>query len=213
MHFRSTFLPFARDVRIVCFGSDDCADIAGAASLGGSETQADSGLVKHPHGEAILARRANPSRSLPACGNSRRQRRSRQSPRCRRRLGVDAGEIVRWAQNTHVTPGIEHEQVCVAAYDRICRGRESQLQILVVLAIAAVSDRQGRLESDRGASQDCHDAFTSLSRNGAPKFWASENHGNFRVNGGGECKHVRFFGQQQRSLRHAVDLERCAYQG
>jgi hypothetical protein len=93
----------------------------------------------------------------------------------------------------------------------VCRGRESQLQILVVLAIAAVSDRHGRLEPDRGASQDCHDA--SLSRNGALKFWASENLGNLRVNGGGHCKHVRFFGQRQRSLRHAVDLERCAYQG
>lgn len=44
-------------------------------------------------------------------------------------------------------------------------------------------------------------------------FWACQYLGNLRVNCGGQRKHVRLLGTQQRRLRYAVNLERGAYDG
>ncbi len=78
---------------------------------------------------------------------------------------LDQGEIVRRTQDTHTPPRVEHEKVVIAADDGLCSGRQSKLQVFVILRVTAVSDAHRSLEPHGLTAQDFQDPFTSLTPN------------------------------------------------
>ena len=52
--------------------------------------------------------------------------------------GSGNGEVLRRTQGTHPAPGVEHEQIVIAADQGLGPSRERKLQIFVVLGIAAI---------------------------------------------------------------------------
>lgn len=63
------------------------------------------------------------------------------------------GEIVGRTQDEHAPPRVEDEKVVIAADDDLCTGRQSKLQIFVVLWVTAVGDaRSGTLLTLWGAA-------------------------------------------------------------
>jgi hypothetical protein len=60
--------------------------------------------------------------------------------------GSRKGEIVRRTEDAHTAPGVKHEEIVIAADDGLRTSRESELQILIVLWIAAIGYLQRRLK-------------------------------------------------------------------
>ena len=98
----------------------------------------------------------------------------------------------------------------IAADDGLRTCRESELQVLVVLWMAAVGHAHGRLKPDGRRAQNFQQALTPRERDRVHELRGAENRGNLGTNPGGDCEHVNFFGAQ---TAHAIRLERRACGG
>jgi hypothetical protein len=88
---------------------------------------------------------------------------------------------------------VEHEQIIVAADDGLSTDCESELQILVVLWIAAVGYPHRCFKSDGRPPKNFEEALTSRERDRAGEFRAAQNRGNLGIDRRGECDDVYFF--------------------
>src|SRR5712691_1623184 len=98
--------------------------------------------------------------------------------------------MVSRTQDAHASPGVEYHKVVVAAHDGFCSGRESKLQILVVLWVATIAYRHPRLEPDSRAPQDLQEVFKPFTRDGTSESRAAQHLGNLGINCGREREHV-----------------------
>ena len=108
---------------------------------------------------------------------------------------------------------MENEQIIVTADYRLGPGRQGELQILVVLWVAAIGDRHRRLKSDGRTAQYFQDPFTPRRWDCPRKPGAVQNSSDLAIDRGRESEHIDFLGTQQRALRNAVRLERRAHEG
>jgi hypothetical protein len=93
-------------------------------------------------------------------------------------------------------PGVEHEQIIVAADDDLSTGCERELQILFVLRIAAVGYPHRWFKPDGRPPKNFEEALTSRERDRAREFRAAQNRGNLGIDRRGERDHVYFFRAQ-----------------
>jgi hypothetical protein len=115
----------------------------------------------------------------------------------RENTGSGSGEIVHRTQDPHAAPGVEHKKIVIAANDDLGPSRESELQILIVLWIAAVGYPHRRLKPDSRTPEDFEDALTARQRNHEREPGAAQDSGNLRVDRGREGEYIGFFGPER----------------
>lgn len=86
-------------------------------------------------------------------------------------------------------------------------------QILVVLRIAAVLDRDHRFEPKRTSTDRAQDLIEPFVRQKPREFRPVKHLDDFRVHRGRQSKDICFFGMKQSPLRHAVCFESRADNG
>ena len=94
----------------------------------------------------------------------------------------------------YAAPGIENEQIIVASDNSLGSRDESELQILVIVWVTAISHPHRGLKPHGRAPQDFQHPLTPCKRDCRREFTAVQNHGNLGVDRGGESEHVDFFG-------------------
>ena len=122
-------------------------------------------------------------------------------------------EILGRLEDAHAAPGVQDKQVVVAADDHPGAGGERQLEILVVLCVAAVRHPLGRTEPRRPDAQDVDDARPPRGRDGRSEAGPRQHARDLRVHLGRQREHVGFLGAQQRPLGNAVLAQGSTHHG
>jgi hypothetical protein len=86
---------------------------------------------------------------------------------------------------------VEHEEIVIAADDDLGPSRESELQILIVLWVAAVGYPHRRLNPDSRTPQNFEDALTPRERNREREPGAAQNTRNLGIDRGRETEPYR----------------------
>src|SRR5437764_14124525 len=108
---------------------------------------------------------------------------------------------------------MQYEQIVVAGDDSLCAGRECELEVLIILWIAAVGYAHRRVEPDGGLAKNSQKPVPALERDAACELRPIQNVGDFGVDRARAGEHIDLFGAQQHAFRDAVRLERRTYDG
>jgi hypothetical protein len=111
-------------------------------------------------------------------------------------------------KDAHPAPGVKNKQIIITAGDCFGPNRQRELQILIVLWVAAIGDLHRGLKPYGSVAQSFQDALTPYKRDCTRKLRAVQNSGNLSINRNRKSEHIDFFGMQQSPLRNTVRLER-----